>query len=563
MEAIMDDQPQHRPPPVFPQPLLPQPPLITAPELYYNFTLDEYQRRLDEINNDATFLSKIHQAAQDLKTKGYCVIEGVVETALCDYAHHIFWRRLERASQDRLQEPHSRADLAQFKKTTDWLVNSHGILEDAAFAHFDFAHAIRTHPRVATFFAQLYGASTGLIMAPDRINYQLPNEWLPHATFDEDWRADPDAIQKRKEASWLHVDQSFNKEGLHCVQGLVVMTDADQPGDASLEVVARSHTLHGTMRQALNLASDPNQADWYKFSEEDKAFLEQRGFFNDFTVVRARKGALIAWDSRAAHQGGRIRAHHVHLPRPNPTPRFVVYVCMQPAWQPLTRAQIKKKETIYSTFRSTSHWPLRSKMFGKPRTYGRELPEFNFERFLVHALLEEDYDGSGRWRNVFPTLGEFAGLTQHRSLQFPLPILGEPLLDFHPSSGMCPPSPMDVDREDCENAPDPSVSRGGNNQSPPRQGKRSHRTMQKEKKKEEEVEKKGKDEEKERATKRRRNNSWTSGINRFSFSNSPSLSSSSSEIVLKTREGTIFDSTTPAPSEDEEAMQVDNRSGKH
>jgi hypothetical protein len=405
--------------------------------LYYDLSMEDYQQHLDRCGEDDTLAKRIIQGARDLESKGYCVIPGVVETDLCDYAHNRLWEILEGSTSERanpshrLHQPHSAQDLQGFVRSGVWPMNKHGIFEDAAYAHMDFVHAIRTHPAVATVFAHLYGAKTGLIVAPDRINYQMPAEWLSRTKFDKDWIANPDDIGNAKEASWVHVDQHFNKKGLHCIQGLVVMVDADQPGDASLEVVSGSHLKHGDMVDTLNITElPPRSEDWYPFSDEEKSQLESAGFFDDFTVVRAKKGDLILWDSRLAHQGGRIRAHAVKLPRPNKTPRFVVYVCMQPAWNQLNEKQMKQKHKIFTEMRATSHWPLRSKLFGKPQQYNKTPAEFKFEGYLVKPLDSNNHC-------IYPVLGEFTGLIQQRGLQsLRFATFHLPLLTFDESSGM-------------------------------------------------------------------------------------------------------------------------------
>jgi len=408
-----------------------------TPELYFDLNIDAYQAHLDRVGRDAALMLRVGQGAHDLMTKGYCVIPAVVERELCDYAHRRFWEVMDAASDGRMPRPASAADLAHFGVSKDWMLNKHGILEEPAFAHLDFVHAVRTHPAVATVFAALYGAPTGLIVAPDRINYQLPVEWLKRTAFDEAWAgpAGPDAIGRADEATWAHVDQNFAKAGLHCVQGLVVMVDADQPGDASLEVVARSHLLHADMPDAilqLAPARRPKRADdWFMFNAEEKALLAARGFFGDYQVVRARAGDLVLWDSRTTHQGGRIRAHATKLPRPVHRPRFVVYVCMQPAWEPLSVKQVQQKHKIFREGRATSHWPLRSKLFGAPQTYGRKIP-FDFSTQVFKPLDAR----SGHC--LYPVLGEFTGLAQLRVLRFPQHGAA-PLLAFHPSSGMLDP----------------------------------------------------------------------------------------------------------------------------
>ena len=205
------------------------------PKLYYDMSVAAYQGCLDEARADATFLHNITQAARDLETKGYAVIPNVVEHELCDWAFDEFWRATEQASGQRLKRPYKASDLKDFRYS-QWYHHKNGILDHGELAHLPMTHAIRTHPRVAIVFGALYGVDRGLVVAPDRMNYQHPSEWVNCHQVET-----PASIANVKEAARLHVDQSFtDKIGRYCIQGLVTMLDADQDGDASLEVVEGS-----------------------------------------------------------------------------------------------------------------------------------------------------------------------------------------------------------------------------------------------------------------------------------------------------------------------------------
>jgi hypothetical protein len=92
---------------------------------------------------------------------------------------------------------------------------------------------------------------------------------------------------------------------------------------------------------------------------------------------------MVLWDSRLVHSGASPVKE-----APNPKPRNIVYVCMQPrmgtpALELTTKQRIaalnraiKKRKEIFnpeSKFygRMTTHWPVKTKLFGKfPRSYG-------------------------------------------------------------------------------------------------------------------------------------------------------------------------------------------------
>lgn len=396
---------------------------------YYNLTLEEYQKQVDALGSNEAFIAQVQVAAERLKDHGYAVIEGIVEPGLCERAHTEFWTATERATAGRLSRPHSADDLRDFKFSGNWFPNKHGIIEEAGAAHLPFVYSIRTHPRVAAVFSLLYGTSKRLMVAPDRINYQLPPEWLAPSSasgFRQEWVTEgPDAIGRIPEANWLHVDQSFDKDGLRCIQGLVNLVTADGPGDGTLEVMPGSHLLHDQIEKTLGL--DPKRAgrreDWYKFTDEDKLKLDSKLLdFSDFRKVPAGKGALVLWDSRLWHQGGRIRAHPIKLVREIPRPRFVVYVCMQPVME-AGSWDVDKKKRIFREHLTTSHWPLKSKIFGKPRTYGKEPPKFNFSKDVLTAI-------PGR----YPVVDQFSGMAPEDELRF-LCLPRGPLLNFVSDTG--------------------------------------------------------------------------------------------------------------------------------
>lgn len=333
------------------------------------------------------------QARIDLTTKGYAVIPSLFSPGECNGLHNEFWRVVEGASGGRLTRPHSAPDLKDFKVTGNWIPNRHGICELGALSHLDFVHFVRTHPLVTYIFACLYGCQPAeLVVAPDRINYQLPPEWLPRAK-----KMDPEETPSiSKTGSWLHIDQALTAPGLRCIQGVVQLTSAEQLGDGSFNCVPYTHHLHEQIETIIGHDLDPRKRreNWFMFSDEDKATILKalRGKYEDGTLtdvddlfksVKAPAGSLILWDSRLWHQGGQIRACAA-TPRAIPEPRFCIYVCMQPrTFTPWTAKLMATKREVFEKHLATSHWPLKVKKFGAPRTYGKEAVPFEFGPYLT------------------------------------------------------------------------------------------------------------------------------------------------------------------------------------
>lgn len=357
----------------------------TMPE-YHEMSVDAYNEEVRKAVEDRALYAKILQASKELDEKGYAVVPSVLSDSEADAVHDAFWHRMNIASNDRLKRPRGRGDLVGFKQEGNWPLQSydprplslthsphyrprHGIFQDGQWAHQDFVYDVRCHPRVLHVFACIYGKGKGLVVAADRLNYQLPLEWLPRRPS-----SNPDPL------SWIHIDQSLRKSGRHCIQGLVLLEHATQEGDACLEVIPRSHQWHQDLPRILEKDKVGDSKDWYKFTDEDKAKLKAKMGVDKPMRVHGPKGSLILWDSRLMHQGGRIQTAERTIPRP----RFVIYVCAQPVNEAYDRTEeLEKKQRAFREHKATSHWPLTTQVFPAPQTYGKTPPAFNFEGFLL------------------------------------------------------------------------------------------------------------------------------------------------------------------------------------
>lgn len=267
------------------QPAQPQP-LYHQPE--------RYAWLLSEAACDVALEQALVAAGPALETQGYAVVPNVIDNAAyIDACHDEFWRLMQASTRGRLTRPRSALDLQAFTFTGNWPAQRHGIFEDGAWAHTPLVHEVRTQPRVAHCFARLYGCRPeALVAAPDRINYQLPSEWLPRPPYKA-LEPPPSTLRIGAHGTWLHVDQALKTPGRRCIQGLVTLTDALQAGDASLECVPGSHLWHGPALGSPDLAKDKLRADWYKLSDDDKARLAARGA--TLVSVQAPRGSLVLW----------------------------------------------------------------------------------------------------------------------------------------------------------------------------------------------------------------------------------------------------------------------------
>jgi hypothetical protein len=414
------------------------------------------------LNQENPFLREDERkAAQDLQEYGVAVVPNIVTKGECEATLGNFWTALDRGSSGRLHRPESADDLKDFRfGASGWPMNKHGIFEQGGFAHLPFIYKLRSEQASLTsLFSALYGCQAHqLVVSPDRLNFQLPTEWLPLKTSH--WNFAPPTKLGQAQASWLHVDQAVSKPGRHCIQGLVTYTAATQPGDASFECVVGSHLVHRELERILGRKFNPVQrhTDWFKFSDEDKQRLDEIiefdqvehasgrahptqwlrkniPYFDKFQSTIAEAGSAILWDSRLAHQGGAIRSSPSQ-PRDNPSnPRLVGYYCAQPFWagaDALPVNEYKKKVKIFAQHASAAHWPLKTKIFDKPRTYGKAEPVFDWAKICapmpVARTLAAQFFGLGR-----------AGSDESGILcllKDQLPPARPPLLEFHATSGV-------------------------------------------------------------------------------------------------------------------------------
>ncbi len=400
--------------------------------------IDTYMTSVRAALADTELIAAIERGAVQLREQGYSVIPNVLSRDLCDAYHDQFWTILNKASNGRLSRPHCAEDLEDFKVTGNWPRNIHGIIEHGSFSHLPFMHEIRRNPRVQLPYALFYGEGSKFTSSVDRMNYQPVLEWMSRRSLKK--AANQANIGLVDEAAWIHKDQSAMKQGLHCIQGLVTLEDCDQDGDASLELIPGSHLLHDqfeeyTSEEFKDYSFDPpkvdmqkKKMDWYKFPDDVKDNIQQTTeLFSTFKSIKALKGSLILWDSRAWHQGGRVRAHK-NKPRPMPRPRFVVYTCFQPNLIPgalsLPSNELVKREKIFVEHRGASHWPLSSTVFGDPQTYGKPQPEFDFSPFLTPR---DQLDSVQK---------HMYGLAYDSRIDILDGQVREPLLDFAPESGV-------------------------------------------------------------------------------------------------------------------------------
>jgi hypothetical protein len=342
-------------------------------------------------------------AAEQLQTDGFAVIEGVFSEDECtrNKAELLSW--ISKTTQKRVDPTDSSTFTSQ-----NWVPHTHFILQHYGIGHCRAAWNARTQKNAIAVFAHLYGTDK-LTTSFDGANYwPAPELMMKNGSR---WPADK---------TWLHVDQTPYHSGLECIQSWATFEEVDGEWDATLMVVPGSHKIHKDLAAVHKCApvtgsGRPDRNDWYKFSPDELERVLGKDWKTTKTKrISAPKGSMVLWDSRTFHQGCAPRRG-----RPTARDRAIVYLCYAPTrW--MTETQKEKKRKAAREHRTTTHWPLKSKLFpATARTYGRVLPDFD----LQHGDGRDDKDPSVRKLCCFDeyeTAGGLLGWTRAKSPLLPI-----------------------------------------------------------------------------------------------------------------------------------------------
>jgi ectoine hydroxylase-related dioxygenase (phytanoyl-CoA dioxygenase family) len=228
-----------------------------------------------------------------------------------------------------------------------------GMIQHHGIGHQQFIWDIRQNQNVINTFSTIW-SDPDLLVSFDGANFVFPPEQTNRGFY--------------RGGQWFHTDQSSEKKGLHCIQGMVNLFDVTE-GDGTLSVLVGSNNLH---EQFFAEKGITERSDWYKISDDDLQWFINKGC--QWRNVLAPAGSMILWDSRTFHM-----AIEPQKGRSSENFRFVTYVCMLPK-SGATDIDIKKRILAFKSRRMTSHWPYKVKMFPKqPRTYGAALPKLNID----------------------------------------------------------------------------------------------------------------------------------------------------------------------------------------
>ncbi|WVQ85842.1 hypothetical protein IAT38_008010 [Cryptococcus sp. DSM 104549] len=282
----------------------------------------------------------IEQALEDLETKGYAIVKGVVPEERAKSYEDRMYTWLESFGKG-----FKRDDKETWKLKNLPAFNKGGLFNRHGAAHEQFAWDIRSEQGVIDAFAKIWGTDE-LLVSFDAVNLSLP--WIDSS---------PEIAALT--APWPHVDQSPRRGGRkHCVQGIVNLAP-NGPNDGGLTVLAGSLPLYNEFFAAhpeLEGEGWPER-DFWSFREEDIKWFEERGC--KWVKTEVGPGDLILWDSRCIHYGAAAQGDR---------PRVATYVCYKPA-KDSSPEKIEERKAAFAEWSGTTHDPLEffvrgTKVFG-------------------------------------------------------------------------------------------------------------------------------------------------------------------------------------------------------
>ncbi|KAI9638809.1 uncharacterized protein MKK02DRAFT_31126 [Dioszegia hungarica] len=266
------------------------------------------------------------QWQEDLRRDGWAVVKGVIprERALANIdkcyeyieSFGLGFDRNDRSTWKPENMPH-------FYKG--------GLFVNYGSGHEQFIWDIKQDPAVVGPFQALWGTDE-LLASFDGFNLSLPFPDRPQEDF----------------TPWPHVDQSPLVKGLHCVQGIMNISE-NGPDDGGLMVLKGSSALYTQLFEAFEdkkPAEGWNKHDRHDHTPEQIQWLMDHGC--EYHKVTAEPGDLLLWDSRTVHYGAAPSSDN---------PRFASYVCYKPAMYATPEVLAKRKEA-WDTKTETTHDPI-------------------------------------------------------------------------------------------------------------------------------------------------------------------------------------------------------------
>jgi hypothetical protein len=264
-----------------------------------------------------------------LNEDGYVVIPNVLSSIKCDKYIARIWDWLEG-----LESGIDRYNPSTWKDD-NWPLNIDGIIKHLRVGHSQFIWDIRCEEAIIKVFETIWNTKE-LLTSFDGMCIKRPAE------ITNIWKDD----------EWVHTDQSSDKLGRHCIQGLITLEEMTSK-DATFYVYPKTHNLH---QQFFKDQYKRSFGDWYQFTPNELEHIESKGYKP--RRVHAPKGSLVLWDSRTFHcnvcalkssleEGSSLKDQKF---------RYVIYVCMTPK-KLISKEDLIIKQQAFRDLKMTNHWP--------------------------------------------------------------------------------------------------------------------------------------------------------------------------------------------------------------
>ena len=303
-----------------------------------------------------------------IKKYGVAIIKNVLDNDEIDKMNKGIWSYLEHVTQN-FDIPIKKKNEKTWKEFYNLYPKHSMLLQQWGIGHAQYIWNLRTNKKIVDIFSILWNKKKEYLLTSfDGASFGLPHEITNRGYY--------------KGNDWLHVDQSYTRNNLECVQSWVTGYDVNEK-DATLVFMEKSNKYHEDFKKHFSIK---NKSDWYKLNKEEILFYQNKGC--KINKIKCKAGDMVFWDSRTVHSG--IEAMYN---RNKINFRHVVYICMTPR-SLATKSALIKKQKAFNDKRTTNHWPHKPKLFPtKARTYGKQQPDVVDVDDVVISRLGKKYAG--------------------------------------------------------------------------------------------------------------------------------------------------------------------------
>ena len=168
------------------------------------------------------------------------------------------WSYLEHVTQ-KFERPIKRDDRTTWVEYQKLYPKHSMLLQQYQVGHHPFVWQVRQNPKVVDIYSKIWSTKPeDLLTSFDGASFHFPPEETNRGWYRN---------------TWYHTDQSYIRPDFECVQSWVTAYDVDE-GDATLAFMEGSNKYHGEFTKSFTI---DNKSDWYKHTEVEQRFYEEKG----------------------------------------------------------------------------------------------------------------------------------------------------------------------------------------------------------------------------------------------------------------------------------------------